>query len=164
MGELDLVAIGQNVKRLRKDRHLTQAELARRAFVSRSFISLVESAKTRSSLSSLYAIAAALNVGVEEIIPGTGDVELRRTLREAKEAYERATQAQEDVHRAEAAFDIILRSGVEAGARVNIVVEDLREYREQLAAQAIEELAPEDWEVIVAMLERRKQDRQRKEQ
>lgn len=57
---MDLKAIGELVKRLRKERGLSQAKLAKLAKKSQQHVSFVENAKTAVSWSTLEAILAPL--------------------------------------------------------------------------------------------------------
>jgi len=54
-------AIGQNIRRLRKERKLTLKQLSRRTSLSVSLLSQIERAESSASVSSLYKIAIALN-------------------------------------------------------------------------------------------------------
>jgi transcriptional regulator with XRE-family HTH domain len=54
------VRVGERVRALREAAHLTQAELARRAGVAKSFISTVERGGQAASITSLDRIARAL--------------------------------------------------------------------------------------------------------
>ena len=56
------------VKVYREYRNMTQAELAQKAGLSADMIKKIESGKSDGSLKSLKAIAAALNVDIEDII------------------------------------------------------------------------------------------------
>jgi transcriptional regulator with XRE-family HTH domain len=66
-GELVSV-VAANVKRLREKAGLTLSELASRASIGKSTLSMVESAKANPSIETLWAIAAALGVPVGQII------------------------------------------------------------------------------------------------
>ena len=55
-------AIGQNIRRIRKDRELTLKQLSRRTGLSVSLLSQIERAESSASVSSLYKIAVALGV------------------------------------------------------------------------------------------------------
>lgn len=55
-------AIGQNIRRIRKERELTLKQLARRTGLSVSLLSQIERAESSASVSSLYKIAVALGV------------------------------------------------------------------------------------------------------
>lgn len=54
--------IGSNVRRLREEREMLQADLAQRAGASACYISLIESGKREVSMKMLNAIADALGV------------------------------------------------------------------------------------------------------
>jgi DNA-binding response OmpR family regulator len=55
-------AIGQNIRRIRKEQSLTLKQLARRTSLSVSLLSQIERAESSASVSSLYKIAVALGV------------------------------------------------------------------------------------------------------
>ena len=57
-----LSTLGEEIRRVRKDRGLTQGQLANRTDLSRSLISRIESGSAAPSIPSLYKIANALNV------------------------------------------------------------------------------------------------------
>ena len=57
-----LSTLGEEIRRVRKDRVLTQGQLANRTNLSRSLISRIESGSAAPSIPSLYKIANALNV------------------------------------------------------------------------------------------------------
>lgn len=54
--------IGQNIRRIRKERELTLKQLSRRTGLSVSLLSQIERAESSASVSSLYKISVALNV------------------------------------------------------------------------------------------------------
>lgn len=58
----EAVRIGARIAAWRERRHLTQAELARRAFLTRSYIAHLETGRNKPSLDALSDIAAALGV------------------------------------------------------------------------------------------------------
>ena len=62
----------RNVRRLRKERQMTQLELADAAGVGRTFISQVERGHFSVTLETIAAIARALNVGPVALIRGDG--------------------------------------------------------------------------------------------
>ncbi|MGH7773637.1 MAG: helix-turn-helix domain-containing protein [Candidatus Binatia bacterium] len=62
------VAVGRRVKRLRKVKGMTQAQLARAAGILRPNLSRVESGKHRPSLETLEKIAAALKLPVVDLV------------------------------------------------------------------------------------------------
>ncbi len=61
-------AIGARVRELRKERGMTQRELARRMEVPRTYISKIEMSKAIPTLASLDRIASALGVDVRDLI------------------------------------------------------------------------------------------------
>ncbi len=60
-------AIGESIRGLRKDRALTLKQLAKRTELSVSLLSQIERAESSASISSLYKIATALGVRVQEL-------------------------------------------------------------------------------------------------
>lgn len=71
--------LAANLERLRRERRLTQAALARAARVPRSTLAHLESGRGNPSLKNLAALAAALRVSIEELLArARADVELRR--------------------------------------------------------------------------------------
>ncbi len=63
--------IGRRVKEIRNAKRLTQAELAEQIDMSAPYISLIETAAKKASLSSLILIASALDVTVDALLRGT---------------------------------------------------------------------------------------------
>jgi transcriptional regulator with XRE-family HTH domain len=62
------VRIGLNVQRLRRQRELTQEELAHRAELHQTYLSGVERGKRNPSVLVLARIAAALSVDIEDLV------------------------------------------------------------------------------------------------
>ena len=63
-----LINIGRNVKRLRKEKGLSQINLAIEADVDKTYIGYLENAKHNVSVKVLCQLAKSLDVGVEELI------------------------------------------------------------------------------------------------
>jgi transcriptional regulator with XRE-family HTH domain len=93
----DGLQIGERVAKVRRQRHLTQVELAERAGVSVDLVRKLEQNQRRSTtLASLQALAGALDVQVSALLdgpnandaanPGAGIGELRRALTPAPRA------------------------------------------------------------------------------
>ena len=59
--------IGENIRGLRKDRSLTLKQMARRTGLSVSLLSQIERAESSASISSLYKIATALDVRIQDL-------------------------------------------------------------------------------------------------
>ncbi len=66
--ELDYVAIGVRIRRLRKERGYTQQKLAELSHQEPSNISHIERGATKLSLPTIVNIANALNVTVDELL------------------------------------------------------------------------------------------------
>ncbi len=64
-----LVAVGRRISRLRKERGITLSELAKIAGISKSTLSAIESGDANPTISTLWAIADALNVPFGELLP-----------------------------------------------------------------------------------------------
>ncbi|MBW1874464.1 MAG: response regulator [Deltaproteobacteria bacterium] len=59
--------IGETIRGLRKDRGLTLKQMARRTGLSVSLLSQIERAESSASISSLYKIATALDVRIQDL-------------------------------------------------------------------------------------------------
>ncbi len=59
--------IGESIRGLRKDKDLTLKQMSRRTSLSVSLLSQIERAESSASLSSLYKIAAALDVRIQDL-------------------------------------------------------------------------------------------------
>lgn len=68
----NLAILGQQIRRLRKERRLSQDALAERAKVSRNFVSLVERGQRSLSVMVILDIAEALNVPPGDLFAGYG--------------------------------------------------------------------------------------------
>lgn len=78
--ELDYVKIGQRIREVRRERKWNQTELAYRAGINSSYLSHIETAKTKLSLAVIVKIANALSVSVDKL--------LCDNLEEAKHVYD----------------------------------------------------------------------------
>jgi transcriptional regulator with XRE-family HTH domain len=63
-----LQRIGANIRRFRRNIHMSQGELARGSGVDRSYISRIENAKENPSIDLLGDLAAALSVTILQLI------------------------------------------------------------------------------------------------
>ena len=63
-----LVHFGKKVQEMRKERHLSQEQLAERAGLHRTYIGMVERAEKNIILRSMEKIANALNVSIISLI------------------------------------------------------------------------------------------------
>ena len=75
--EILATAIGQNVRRLRRQRDLTLDVLAERAGVSKGTVIGVEQARANPSIATLCRLADALSVGVSTLIEPEGIPQIR---------------------------------------------------------------------------------------
>ncbi len=61
--------LGKRVKKLRKEANFTQEELAEKIKVSPKYIQFIENGSRKPSLKTIYKIARALEIKVNEIFP-----------------------------------------------------------------------------------------------
>ena len=67
-GRPDYPEMGERLRAARRDRHLSLRVLAERLGVSPSLISQIETGRANPSVSTLYAIAAELDVSLDELL------------------------------------------------------------------------------------------------
>lgn len=60
--------LGNNLKRIRTEKRITQGDIVRTLGVSRSFISNIENGKTNPTLSTISKLAKALGVSSDELL------------------------------------------------------------------------------------------------
>lgn len=92
--EVDYVKIGMRIKKLRTEKGLTQAELSDMAGCSNNYLSHVETAQSKVSLSVLLQIATALDVSLDYFLLDTAftrpdtiiETEISAKLRRCKPA------------------------------------------------------------------------------
>jgi len=60
--------LGQNLKRIRTQKGISQGEIARTLEIDRSFITNIEGGKTNPTLSTIAKIAKAIGVPIEDLI------------------------------------------------------------------------------------------------
>ncbi|MDL2327532.1 helix-turn-helix domain-containing protein [Ruminococcaceae bacterium OttesenSCG-928-A11] len=68
--ELDYTAIGRRIKTMRQDKGYTQEKLAEAVGLATSYMSGIETAAEKVGLSSLVAIANALDVSMDYLLAG----------------------------------------------------------------------------------------------
>lgn len=66
----DLILIGQNIKRLRLEKGLTQSQLAKRAGISVNYLQKIEKGRVNVSILVVWKIAKGLGVSVSELMKG----------------------------------------------------------------------------------------------
>ncbi|MDW9957990.1 helix-turn-helix domain-containing protein [Sinorhizobium meliloti] len=66
----DLKAAGREIRRYRLARGLSQEQLAERASLHRNYIGFLERGERNASLTTLFAIARSLDVGLGELLSG----------------------------------------------------------------------------------------------
>jgi transcriptional regulator with XRE-family HTH domain len=60
--------LGQNLKRIRLDKGITQTSIAKALGADRSFVSNIENGKTNPTLSTISSLAKALGVSTNELL------------------------------------------------------------------------------------------------
>jgi len=73
MPTIEVVKIGRNLRRLREERLLTQAELGEVAGVTRDQVSRIERDEVDPRLSTIRKLAQALEADPRELIRGSSD-------------------------------------------------------------------------------------------
>jgi transcriptional regulator with XRE-family HTH domain len=68
--EVMLAELGNRIKELRKDKGLSQQQLATEADLDRSYISAVENGKQNVSFATIKGISDALGIGLSDLISG----------------------------------------------------------------------------------------------
>lgn len=63
----DLEAFGRAVRHWRKQKGLSQEELAERAELHRNYVGLIERGERNASIKSMFKIAQALGIGVAQL-------------------------------------------------------------------------------------------------
>jgi len=63
------MAVGDQIRRIRKEQRFSQDELGRRAGISRTGIARIERGERKPNSSTVERIAAALGVGVDKLYP-----------------------------------------------------------------------------------------------
>lgn len=77
--ELNYKLMGERIKTIRKERGLSQQQLAELVNISEPYISYVETGKKRIGLTTLVDISHALNVTVDQILVGIFPVPENKT-------------------------------------------------------------------------------------
>ena len=62
------VIFGQQLRKVREDRKLSQEELAFRSKLDRTYISLLERGKRRPTLNTIFALAAQLDIAPSDMV------------------------------------------------------------------------------------------------
>ncbi|MBI3341576.1 helix-turn-helix transcriptional regulator [Candidatus Curtissbacteria bacterium] len=63
------IKLGKKIQKLRKNVHLTQEQLAEKLKLSTKYVQFIESGDRKPSLKTIYKVARALNVRVQELFP-----------------------------------------------------------------------------------------------
>ncbi len=64
----DAKKLGENLKKIRTAKDITQIEIANKLNVNRSFVSNIENGKTNPTLSTITSLAKALGVSTNELL------------------------------------------------------------------------------------------------
>jgi len=64
----DVKKLGENIKRIRTKKNITQVEIAKKLGVNRSFVSNLENAKTNPTLSTITNLAKVLGISTNELL------------------------------------------------------------------------------------------------
>lgn len=107
---MDYYAIGQRIRALRKEKKLSQEQLAEKVWISTTHMSHIENGSTKLSLPVLVDLAAALGVSTNEILSGQGKESRGEDYAQVKEILDGCTEKQlriltEIVRSAKAALD-----------------------------------------------------------
>lgn len=62
------IKLGQNLKRIRTEKDISQGDIARELGVSRGFVSNIESGKTNPTLATIAKLAKALSVSPDNLL------------------------------------------------------------------------------------------------
>ena len=60
--------LGENLKRIRTEKGITQGDIARALEIDKSFVSNIENGKTNPTLATIAKIAKAIGVSVDELL------------------------------------------------------------------------------------------------
>ena len=66
--QLNYIVLGQRIQKIRKNKHISQADLAVKASVSLPLISNIERGKTRMQLETFVKVAEALQVSADHLL------------------------------------------------------------------------------------------------
>ena len=107
---MDYFTIGQRIRALRKEKKLSQEQLAEKVWISTTHMSHIENGSTKLSLPVLVDLAAALGVSTNEILSGQGTESRGEDYAQVKEILDSCTEKQlriltEIVRSAKAALD-----------------------------------------------------------
>lgn len=91
---LDYVAIGKNIRTVRKVRNLSQEQLAEKVWISTTHMSHIETGNTKLSLAVLVDIAEALQIGTDELLSTQPFIEKNNTYDEIHSLIQSCSSAQ----------------------------------------------------------------------
>jgi len=64
----DVKKLGENLKKIRLNKNITQIEIAKKLGVDRAFVSNIENAKTNPTLATITNLAQTLGVSTNELL------------------------------------------------------------------------------------------------
>lgn len=91
---MDYYAIGQRIRALRREKKLSQEQLAEKVWISTTHMSQIENGSTKLSLPVLVDLAAALGVSPNEILSGQGKQNRGEDYAQVKEILDSCTEKQ----------------------------------------------------------------------
>ena len=91
---MDYYAIGQRIRALRKEKKLSQEQLAEKVWISTTHMSHIENGSTKLSLPVLVDLAAALGVSTNEILSGQAKESRGEDYAQVKEILDGCTEKQ----------------------------------------------------------------------
>lgn len=94
---LNYEEIGKRIRQLRKQKNLSQEQLAEKVWISTTHMSHIETGSTKLSLPVLVDLANALGVGTDEILETPTSKQKMATLEAVEETLKNCTQAQANV-------------------------------------------------------------------
>ena len=68
-----LIQLGENIRNIRKQKKVSQEELARKAGIDRAFVGRIERGEQNPTILTIYKIIYALNIDAKEILPKQKD-------------------------------------------------------------------------------------------
>jgi len=128
MTNIDWVAVGDRIRRIRKENGLSQREFGRRFGVSQNMVSLYEKGKSRASVDFYIRVAKFGGKSIEWLLTGRSDNTIE-TLREMRSLHEEMNKHLSMVRR------LIDCEAQNASQRALSAIEDPNELREALLSE-----------------------------
>lgn len=112
---MDNIRTGKLIAELRKQKGLTQQQLAERLNLSNKTISKWESGSGSPDISNLLVLAETLNVSVDELLKGELDAEARTKCADVPQSETKKESATEDQRKARAIIALAACAGAVLG-------------------------------------------------